>query len=97
MNEQLLKQCTLAKQASRQMKTMLTSSKNQALKSISNHLKLHVADIIKENQKDIDHAIELGMADAMIDRLLLNEERILAMADDVAKLIDLEDPVGNII
>lgn len=97
MNEQLLKQCTLAKQASRQMKTMFTSSKNQALKSISDHLKLHVADIIKENQKDIDHAKESGMADAMIDRLLLNEERILAMADDVAKLIDLEDPVGNII
>lgn len=97
MNEQLFKQLTQAKQASRHMMTMNTQSKNQALIKIAQALKDHILEIINENQKDIEHAKASGMSDAMVDRLLLNEDRIVAMADDVLKLVSLDDPVGDII
>ena len=97
MNEQLFKQLTQAKQASRHMMTMNTQSKNQALIKIAQALKDHVLEIINENQKDIELAKASGMSDAMVDRLLLNEDRIVAMADDVLKLVSLDDPVGDII
>ena len=97
MNEKLLEQLHNAKKATRQMMNMPTEIKNQALKSIADHLQNHVLDIIKENQKDIENAKSNGMSQAMIDRLLLNEERIMSMSYDVLKLIDLNDPVGEVI
>lgn len=97
MNEKLLEQLKHAKVATRQMMNMPTEIKNQALKSIADHLQNHVLDIIKENQKDIENAKANGMSQAMIDRLLLNEERIMSMSYDVLKLIDLNDPVGEVI
>lgn len=97
MNEKLLEQLHQAKNATRQMMNMSTEIKNQALRNIAETLQKHVLDIIKENQKDIENAKASGMSEAMIDRLLLNEERIISMSQDVLKLIDLSDPVGEII
>ena len=97
MNEKLLEQLHQAKNAARQMMNMSTEIKNQALRNIAETLQKHVLDIIKENQKEIENAKASGMSEAMIDRLLLNEERIISMSQDVLKLIDLSDPVGEII
>lgn len=97
MNEKLLEQLHQAKNATRQMMNMSTEIKNQALRNIAETLQKHVLDIIKENQKDIENAKASGMSVAMIDRLLLNEERIISMSQDVLKLIDLSDPIGEII
>lgn len=97
MDKVLEKQLILAKQASRQMLNINTDIKNQALQSISTALKEHIDDIIQENQKDIEKARENGMSSAMIDRLLLNKERIISMAHDVMKLTTLDDPIGDII
>ena len=97
MDKVLLEQLNLAKLASRYMMKVTTQQKNQALKNISQALKDHVNEIIEENQKDILAAKDNGMSDAMIDRLLLNKERIESIADDVYKLISLDDPVGDTI
>ena len=97
MDKVLLEQLNLAKLASRYMMKVTTEQKNQALKNISKALKEHVDEIIEENQKDILAAKENGMSEAMIDRLLLNKERIESIANDVYKLISLDDPVGDII
>lgn len=97
MDKILEKQCILAKQASRQMMQVDTETKNQALIRISKALKEHIDEIIVANQQDIETAKSQGMSMAMIDRLLLNEERIHNMADDVMKLTTLDDPVGDII
>ena len=97
MNEKLLEQLVQARQAQRQMMNMSTDNKNKALQNIAKILKEHIPDIILENQKDIENAKKTGMSKAMMDRLMLNEERILSICDDVLKLIHLKDPVGDIV
>ena len=97
MNKNLLEQLVQARQAQRQMMNMSTDNKNKALQNIAKTLKEHIPDIIIENQKDIENAKKTGMSKAMLDRLLLNEERILGICDDVLKLIHLKDPVGEIV
>lgn len=97
MNKNLLEQLVQARQAQCQMMNMSTDNKNKALQNIAKTLKEHIPDIIIENQKDIENAKKTGMSKAMLDRLLLNEERILSICDDVLKLIHLKDPVGEIV
>lgn len=97
MDETLLKQLQLAKNASRAMMNIETKTKNIALEKISQALLTHIPEIIQANQKDLTKAKENHMSDAMIDRLLLNEERISSIAQDVLKLVTLSDPVGDVI
>ena len=97
MDQILLNQLKNAKIASRQMMNVETSTKNKALEKISQALIRCIPEIIEENQKDFIAAKENGMSEAMMDRLLLNEERITSIAEDVLKLTQLDDPVGDII
>lgn len=97
MDKVLEQQLRLAKDASRQMLQINTETKNQALHCISQALLAHVSDIIEANQKDIQKAKDNHMSSAMIDRLLLDEKRIISIANDVEKLTTLQDPVGDVI
>lgn len=97
MDKILEKQLILAKKASRQMLQINTDTKNKALNCISQALLSHIPDIIEANQRDIQKANDNHMSTAMIDRLLLDEERITHIARDVKKLTTLNDPIGDII
>ena len=97
MDKCLLKQLTEAKDASRLMKNISQEDKNKALLNISSALLEHIDEIIIENQKDIACAKENNMSPAMIDRLLLDSQRIQSMVQDVRKLTQLEDPIGQVI
>ena len=85
MDSVLQIQLELAKKASRTMLKISTEQKNQALTSISYALKKHVDEIIAANQIDIDNAKANGMSSAMVDRLLLTQQRIENIAEDVLK------------
>jgi len=97
MNTMLETQLRAAKNASRQMMTLSTATKNEALAKIAQALRAHQADIIKANAEDLKAAKENGMAQAMQDRLLLDEARIEGIAAGVESLIQLDDPVGHVI
>ncbi|MCD7893049.1 MAG: glutamate-5-semialdehyde dehydrogenase [Erysipelotrichaceae bacterium] len=97
MDKLLEKQLQNASLASREMMHVDTAQKNEALKAISQALLNHIDDIIIANEKDLAVAKSNGMSDAMMDRLLLNKERIESIAKDVLKLVDLDDPVGQVI
>ena len=97
MDSQLEDLLILAKHASRLMMSVDTDVKNKAIHSISQTLLEHKKEIIEANQKDMNEAKKQNMSVAMIDRLMLNEERIENIAHDVEKLIRLEDPVGKLI
>ena len=84
-----------AKQASKEMMLIDTDTKNRALEAISQALRDNVDRILIENKKDLDNAINNGMSKAMQDRLLLTKERIESIADDVLKLVSLDDPIGE--
>lgn len=84
-----------AKQAAFQLATVSTTQKNNALAIIADELEAQSAAILKANAQDIELAREAGLNDAMLDRLLLNESRLQAIANDVRNVINLNDPVGS--
>lgn len=97
MTEELLKKGTLAKDAAYKLACAGTELKNSALAAIAEALEAHADEIIAANEKDIEAAAAKGMSAAMIDRLKLTRERISDIADGVRKVIELPDPIGEVI
>lgn len=86
-----------AKQASVALALFGQTAKNQALLTIADSLESRVAEILQANEKDIEFAKAQGISAAIIDRLLLSESRLKAIADDVRNVASLPDPVGQVI
>ena len=86
-----------ARKASLSLAGAQTSQKNDALQKISQGLEINRKTLIEENQKDLDAAERNGLSTAMIDRLRLTHDRIDGMVSGLRKLIDLPDPVGELI
>ncbi|TOH56990.1 glutamate-5-semialdehyde dehydrogenase [Vibrio parahaemolyticus] len=84
-----------AKDAAFELATASTAQKNQALAIIADELEAKSAAILAANAKDIELGREAGLTDALLDRLLLNEERLAGIANDVRNVISLNDPVGS--
>ncbi|EIQ7475353.1 TPA: glutamate-5-semialdehyde dehydrogenase [Vibrio parahaemolyticus] len=84
-----------AKDAAFELATASTAQKNQALAIIADELEANLAAILAANAKDIELGREAGLTDALLDRLLLNEERLTGIANDVRNVISLNDPVGS--
>jgi len=84
-----------AQQAAFELATAATKQKNQALAIIADELEANCDVILAANAKDIAAARESGMSDALVDRLLLNKERLAGIASDVRNVISLNDPVGS--
>lgn len=86
-----------AKTASFTMNTKTTAEKNAALLAIADQLVADQANIIAENEKDIQNGKESGLSTATLDRIMLNEERIVAMSEAIRLLVELPDPVGEVL
>ena len=86
-----------AKEASYDLGIASTTEKNNALELMAKALLNNKQEIIDENKKDLDKAIEKGTSEAMLDRLSLNEDRIADMAKGLMELIALDDPIGEVI
>ncbi len=84
-----------AKSASFQLATASTAQKNQALAIIADELEANMDTILAANAKDIALGQASGLSEALLDRLLLNESRLQAIAHDVRNVISLPDPVGS--
>ena len=74
-----------------------TLQKNNALAAISKALIANKELIIAENAKDIAAAKANGMSEAKQDRLMLDEKRIEGIAKGVDEIINLADPIGEVI
>lgn len=84
-----------AKEAAFQLATASTAQKNQALAIIADELEANAEAILAANAKDIEKGREAGLTEALLDRLLLNTERLTGIANDVRNVISLNDPVGS--
>ncbi len=69
--------------------------KNNALQIIADELEANADVILAANAKDIELGRQAGLTEALLDRLLLNEQRLKGIADDVRNVITLSDPVGS--
>lgn len=85
-----------AKEVSRQTGKLGTDAKNHALRAVAEALLTHADQILAENQKDLVKGRENGMAEGLLDRLMLDKERIGQMAEGVLQVADLEDPIGEV-
>lgn len=85
-----------AKQAARQLARCGTAEKNAALQAIAAALREDIPAILAANEQDIAQGREMGLGDALIDRLLLTPARIEAIAADVEHVATLPDPVGRV-
>lgn len=86
-----------AKKAERVLRTASSEQKNKALGFIAEALIENAEYIAEENKKDIASAREKGMSESMLDRLMLDEKRIRAIADAAREIIALPDPIGKVI
>lgn len=93
----ILKICNDVKKASSDMSVLESSVKDQVLHEVMRLLKKHMPKIIKANQKDIKLAKENKLDAAKIDRLMLDEKRILGLINAVKDVVKLADPVGKIL
>ena len=71
-----------AKAAGRTLATLTTDEKNQALMAIADEIEAQEAHVLAQNALDIEAGREKGLSDALLDRLLLTEKRIAALASD---------------
>lgn len=87
---------TNAKVASRVAAQLTTIEKNTLLNSIADAIEANSDQIIKENSKDIAAGREKGLAEAMLDRLLLTKQGIKDISGAIREIVALTDPVGDI-
>lgn len=87
----------IAKEASYKFKKLNTAEKNKMLASIKESLLSERKKILDANEIDIKKGRENNMPEGLIDRLLLNEGRIEAMAKSIDEVIDFKDPVGRVL
>ncbi|MDD2321351.1 MAG: glutamate-5-semialdehyde dehydrogenase [Geobacteraceae bacterium] len=85
-----------ARQASRAIAKLSSTAKNALLTDMAAALVEHTSYLIGENVKDLAAAEKKGIAPAMLDRLMLDEARIKAMADGLREVAGLPDPVGEV-
>lgn len=73
-----------------------TQEKNDILISMADYLEKGTKYILEENEKDLNDA-KGTVSDVMLDRLMLNEDRIKDMAKGIRDVVNLDDPVGNLL
>lgn len=96
MNEMLEKLGQNAKDAEVVLRNLSTNDKNRTLEIVAQALVDHTEEILKANALDIENGKNNQMPEGLIDRLMLNADRIEGMADGLRQLVGLEDPIGEV-
>lgn len=86
-----------AKQTLTFMSQVTTEQKNNALGIIADMLEENIEKIVSANNVDIENGRQNGLNDGLIDRLMLNADRIKAMADGARQVASLSDPCGRVL
>ncbi|ETJ03785.1 MAG: Gamma-glutamyl phosphate reductase [Streptococcus parasanguinis DORA_23_24] len=89
-------QLALARSAKKSINTASTALKNQALDAMASQLLKATEAILVANQIDME-AARGKISEVMLDRLFLDQERIARMAQGIRALIDLPDPIGEVL
>lgn len=88
---------TRARRASRVLAGASAEQKNHALLAAAECLGNRMSEILAANQNDLQAARESGLSDAMLDRLALDEGRVLSMVAGLRSIAELDDPVGRVL
>lgn len=86
-----------AKVGARKLNNMGSEEKNIILRKIAQEIIKSQNDILDANKIDLENAIKNNVKESLIDRLKLDEKRVLNMSEGLIKITDLQDPIGEII
>ncbi|MGH7770380.1 MAG: glutamate-5-semialdehyde dehydrogenase [Candidatus Binatia bacterium] len=86
-----------AKEAARRLARVMTEEKNRALLKMAEGIERRSEFLLQENKKDLVLARKSGLSGALLDRIALNPDRVLAMAKGLRDIAALPDPVGEIV
>lgn len=86
-----------ARTASHALMELDNEAKTRALTAMADALEHNREEITRENELDVNDARENGLSGALVDRLILNEERMDAMILGVREIAAMKDPVGRIL
>lgn len=84
-----------ARKAARTLAVATTEQKNQALRSAADQLESRVDELLEGNAKDVKSVEGKGKNDAFVDRLTLDKDRVMGIAQALREIAELPDPVGR--
>lgn len=97
IKEQIHEMGRQARAAAYKLSLLSTEKKDSILKAMAQGLRDAAPNILSENKKDIAAGKEKGLSNAMLDRLLLDEKRLEAIAAALEHVATLPDPVGQVL
>lgn len=97
LSEQMTQLARQAKAASRELARLTTAEKNTALLAMAEAIEQNAASIKQANAVDMEAGPKMGLSSAMLDRLRLDDKRVVAMATGLREVAALPDPVGRIL
>lgn len=93
----LIESAEAAKKAAAVLAQLGTEEKNRALFAMADALERRSAEIVLANKADMARGREKGMTEALLDRLMLNDERVSGMAEGLRQVAELPDPIGEVL
>lgn len=96
-SEEFFHRLETARVAAHTLATVTTAEKNRALEAIADGLESDADAIVAANAEDLASGRAQGTSEYLLDRLMLNAERIDALAAAVREVISLPDPVGEVV
>jgi glutamate-5-semialdehyde dehydrogenase len=94
---QISELCIKATRAARTLAGLSTKDKNRALLEMASALERRTDEILRENRDDVKEGKTAHLSGSLMDRLMLDEDRIKDMAAGLRKLVELPDPVGEVV
>ena len=85
-----------ARSAAKELRVASTGKKNSALVNIAKHIDAKRKDILDANKKDLNNGKNIGLDDALLDRLMLDNERVDGIILSLNQIVALADPIGEI-
>lgn len=95
LKEKLIKMGELSKKAKKNFVKLKSKDKNKILENIKISMEKNRKNILDANKKDYDKGLSNNMAEGLLDRLKLDDERIDSMISSIDQMIKLPDPIGK--
>ncbi|MCQ4085756.1 glutamate-5-semialdehyde dehydrogenase [Saccharibacillus sp. JS10] len=96
-SSEVVLKATRAGEAARGLATLSTQQKNTALLAMADRLVAEGASLIEANREDLERGRANGTSESLLDRLMLNEDRIGSIADALRLVAELPDPTGQVL
>lgn len=97
MQSEVRTKAALAGKAAGRMASLTTEEKNEALLAMADALNAEAHSLIEANREDLERGRGNGTSESLLDRLMLNEARIAAIADALKLVAELPDPTGVVL